>query len=141
MNKCFFNGLEEGGVYQLRTTPFEAVEGFESVLSDFDNMYQSYQDSPVLFSFSKNDKITLTADTYTLSFYIDHIDIYNEDQLLDYLKQNGISTKTIEIICSMLEEEDFSVTKVIEKIAKPNQTIRVQMTDTLYGNSEYDMNT
>jgi hypothetical protein len=52
-----------------------------------------------------------------------------------------MSQKTIEIICSMVEEEDFSVTKVVEKIAKPNQNINIQMTDTLYGNSEFDLKT
>ena len=142
MEKCLFNGLEDGGVYQFRTTPFDCIDGFESILSDFDNMYESYQDSATLFSFSKDDKqIVLKAETYTLTFFTEDIDMYDEEALITYLKENGMSQTTIEIICSMVEDEDFSVIKVVEKIAKPNQNINIQMTDTLYGNSEFDLTT
>ncbi len=33
------------------------------------------------------------------------------------------------------------IASIIEKIALPNQTILVQYTDTLYGNSEFEINT
>ena len=140
MIKCLFSGLEDGGTYQLRTTPFDCIEGFEKILSDFDKMYESYQNAQSLFSFSGNGKIVLTADTYTLGVDSE-LEEREEEDIRAFLKQNGISDLSIDIVFSMIEEEDYSVVKVVEKIAKPNQTIAIQMTDTMYGNSEFELNT
>ena len=39
MEKILYNGLEEGSVYQMRTSEFLPIHNFEQVISDFDNMH------------------------------------------------------------------------------------------------------
>lgn len=139
MKKCFFNGLEEGGIYQLRTNEFEVIDGFEKVLSDFDEMYESYQNSETLFNYSGNQKIVLIAETFTLSFDNTEIDIYNPEEVKKYFNNLGFSNLTIDILIHMIEMEDFSVANIIEKISKSGQKIKIQTTDTLYGNNEFEI--
>jgi hypothetical protein len=139
MKKCFFNGLEEGGIYQLRTNEFEVIDGFEKVLSDFDEMYESYQNSETLFNYSGNQKIVLIAETFTLSFDNTEIDIYNPEEVKMYFNNLGCSNLTIDILIHMIEMEDFSVANIIEKISKSGQKIKIQTTDTLYGNNEFEI--
>jgi len=141
MEKYLFNSLEEGGIYQLRTSEFQANTEFKSVLSDFDQLYESYQNSPTLFNINDGEKISLTADTYSLTFYAEGIDIYNQEEREAFFKNLGISNLTVKILSRMIDDEDFSVATIVEMIAKPGQKINIQMTDTLYGNSEYDMET
>ena len=39
----------------------------------------------------------------------------------------------------MVENEDFSVSNIILRIAMKGQIINIQLTDTLYGNSEFEI--
>lgn len=139
MNKCLFNGLEEGGVYQLRTSEFEVIVGAETVLSDFDKIYESYQNAFSLFNLNGDTKIVLIAETYNLRFYADDIDMYKPDEVKEYFNNMQLSPLTRDILFHMTEMEEFSVTTIVEKIAKPGQKINIQLTDTLYGNSEFDI--
>jgi len=141
MKNYLYNGLEDGGIYQLRTSEFDVIDGFETVLSDFDKLYESYQNSATLFNYSGNNKIVLIAETFTLGFSIEEIDIDNYDEIKKYFEDLGISNLTIDILWHMIEMEEYSVTTIVEKIAKPGQKINIQMTDTMYGNSEFDINT
>ena len=139
MEKCLFNGLEEGGTYQLRTTEFITIMGFEEVISDFNKLYEGFDSSSVLFNIVEGEKIKIIADTYTLTFYNEEIDIYNSQEVKSELQNNQISDKTIEIILSMVENEDFSVSNIISYLAMDGQLINIQLTDTLYGNSEFEI--
>ena len=139
MKKYFFNGLEDGGLYQLRTNEFEVIDGFEKVLSDFDEMYESYQNSEKLFNYTGNQKIVLIAETFTLSFDNTEIDIYNPNEVKIYFDNLGFSNLTIDILLHMIEMEDYSVSNIIEKISKSGQKIKIQTTDTLYGNNEFEI--
>ena len=146
MEKILWNSLEEGGVYQMRTSEFVPIHNFEQVISDFDNMYESYQNSPTLFIVHGNDEITVIADTHKLSLNVEGIDFEYYDnldkkleQLKSNLKNNKISDVSSEIICSIIENEDFTVSAIIERIAQPNQIIKIECTDTLYGNGEYNL--
>ena len=146
MEKILYNGLEEGGVYQMRTGEFVPIHNFEQVISDFDNMYESYQNSPTLFTVHGNDEIKVIADTHKLRLNVEGIDFEYYDnldkkleQLKSHLKNNKISDLSSEIICEMIENEDFTVSAIIERIAQPNQIIKIECTDTLYGNGEYNL--
>jgi len=139
METCLFNGLEEGGTYQLRTTEFIPIMGFEEVISDFNKLYEGFDSSSVLFNIVEGEKIKIIADTYTLTFYNEEIDIYNSQEVKSELQNNQISDKTIEIILSMVENEDFSVSNIISYLAMDGQLINIQLTDTLYGNSEFEI--
>ena len=61
--------------------------------------------------------------------------------LVSITAASDVSIFSVNEAVSMIEEEDYSVVKVVEKIAKPNQTITIQMTDTMYGNSKFEFNT
>ena len=139
METCLFNGLEEGGTYQLRTIEFIPIMGFEEVISDFNKLYEGFDSSSVLFNIVEGEKIKIIADTYTLTFYNEEIDIYNSQEVKSELQNNQISDKTIEIILSMVENEDFSVSNIISYLAMDGQLINIQLTDTLYGNSEFEI--
>lgn len=141
IKKILFNGLEDGGIYQFRTSEFEVNEEFEKVLTDFDNLYESYQQSSTLFTFSGKEKKVLIAETGTLRFDSSEVDIYNVDEVKNFIKGMELSDLTIKILLHMIEMEDFSVSVIVEKIAKPGQVINIQLTDTLYGNSEFSLNT
>ena len=41
----------------------------------------------------------------------------------------------------MWDSEEWLVATIIESIAKAGQTINISCTDTLYGNTEYDLTT
>ena len=41
----------------------------------------------------------------------------------------------------MISEEDFSLDQLINKIALPDQTITIQISDLTYGNTEYTIDT
>ena len=139
MEKYLFNGLEESGTYQLRTTEFIPIKGFEEVVSDFNKLYEGFDSSSGLFNIVEGQKIKIIADTYTLTFYNEEIDIYNLQEVKSELQKNQISDKTIEIILAMVENEDFSVSNIILRIAMKGQIINIQLTDTLYGNSEFEI--
>ena len=139
MEKYLFNGLEDSGTYQLRTTEFIPIKGFEEVVSDFNKLYEGFDSSSELFNIVEGQKIKIIADTYTLTFYNEEIDIYNLQEVKSELQKNQISDKTIEIILAMVENEDFSVSNIILRIAMKGQIINIQLTDTLYGNSEFEI--
>ena len=74
MEKCLFNNLEDGGTYQFRSSEFMPVAEYKKMLAEFDKMYESYQNSPSLFSIFGDDKIVIIADTYELNFFADAVD-------------------------------------------------------------------
>ena len=93
-----------------------------------------------------NDEIKVRADTHKLRLNVEGIDFEYYDnldkkleQLKSHLKNNKISDLSSEIICAMIENEDFTVSAIIERIAQPNQIIKIECTDTLYGNGEYNL--
>jgi hypothetical protein len=61
------------------------------------------------------------------------------DAMLAFLKGNGNSEWMINFCSEKMEE--MYVSDIIEKIAQPGQTISIQLTDTLYGNSEFELTT
>jgi hypothetical protein len=148
MEKILWNSLEEGGVYQLRTSSFKPIENYKDVISDFDRLYESYQESPCLFQIFGDREITIIADTFNLALNFKDIefdDLINRDSNLDQLRNflitEAISPLSIEILFSMIENEDFSVSAIIERIAQPNQNFTIQCSDSLYGNNEYEVQT
>lgn len=144
MSKILFNGLEEGGVYQMRTSEFIPIQNFKKILLDFDKMYESYQNAPSLFRVNGSDSIVVIADTHKLNISVDGIDFYDYDvfqenieRLKQHLNQSEISTESTEILVKMIENEDLSVSSIIEHIAQPGQSINIECTDTLYGNGSF----
>ncbi len=147
MEKILFNGLEEGGVYQMRTSEFKPKQGYQSILQEFDSLYESYQGSGTLFSVHGQDAVVVLADTHTLALVLNDLDFTdysafaeNLSQLKDYLSKVGISAETSAMLVRMVENEDLSVGGIIEQLAEPGQTITVQCMDSLYGNNEYEIN-
>jgi hypothetical protein len=146
MDKILFNSLEEGGIYQLRTSEFKPIHNYKHILQDFDNMYESYQNSPTLFAVHGNEEIIVIADTHQLSVEIDGIDFSEYDkmeenlvQLKNHLNTMGISDDAAQILLGMIENEDLTVGAIITKIAQSDQTIKIECTDTLYGNNDFEI--
>ena len=142
MNKCLFNAAEEGGTYQLRTSTFKALPFFQQVLNDFDMLYDSYQDSSSLFTFSGSEEIVLVADCFLLDLATDNILEFEDEDPIEHINSMSIHQVTKEILCIAIENESsINVSDVIAKLAQPNQEITIQLTDTLYGNTEFLLST
>jgi hypothetical protein len=146
MDKILYNSLEEGGVYQMRTSEFKPMQNYQQLLQDFDKLYESYQNSPMLFTVFGEDEIVVLADTHQLSVVMDGIDFSDYDkmeenlaELKNHLNAIGISPECAQILTGMIENEDLTVSAIISKIAQTNQTIKIECTDTLYGNNEYEI--
>ena len=136
---CLFDGCEDKGFCQLKTAVFEPIKEFEKVLSDINKLYTGHRGSTKLFSYRRyENKIVLTADTYLLSF-CEFDQIREDDEIKKYLVGLGISKCTANILTEMIYFEDNAVGSIVEKITKPNQTFKVQLTDTIYGNSEFEI--
>jgi hypothetical protein len=60
-------------------------------------------------------------------------------QLKNQLEAIEISNECSEILIEMIQNEDLTVSSIISKIAQPNQTIKIECTDTLYGNGDYEI--
>ena len=136
-----FNNLEYGGTYQLRTNNFKPIDGYSQILNQFDQLYESYQNAATLFEvIEDNDSINIIADTFQINFNSESIDSYDVEQIKNLLIENSFSEEVITIIVEQIENQGYvEIASIIEKIALPNQTIHVQYTDTLYGNSEFDI--
>ena len=134
-------GLEDGGTYQLRTSKFIPITSFETIIKEFNNLYLTESDS--LFTIHGTGSIIVIANTYTLKMEHEemYIDEMSEEEFDKYLSDLGTTEKTKEILKEMWEEEEWAVATIIKSIAKTGQTINISLTDTLYGNSEYDLTT
>jgi hypothetical protein len=142
MNKCLFNAAEDGGTYQLRTNTFKVLPFFQQVLNDFDMLYDSYQDSSSLFTLSGSEEIVLVADCFLLDLAIDNLLEFEDEDPIEHINSMSIHQVTKEILCIAIENESsINVSDVIAKLAQPNQEITIQLTDTLYGNSEFLLST
>ena len=142
MNKCLFNAAEDGGTYQLRTSTFKALPFFQQVINDFDMLYESYQDSSSLFTLSGSEELVLVADCFLLDLAMDNLLEFEDEDPIERINSMSIHQVTKEILCSAIENESsINVSDVIAKLAQPNQEITIQLTDTLYGNSEFLLST
>jgi hypothetical protein len=146
MDKILYNALEEGGVYQMRTSEFKPVQNYLQILQDFDRIYESYQNSPTLFTVFGAENIVVIADTHKLTLVVEGIDFFDYEkmeenlvQLKNQLEAIEISNECSEILIEMIQNEDLTVSSIISKIAQPNQTIKIECTDTLYGNGDYEI--
>ena len=134
MEKFLNSGMEEGGVYQTRSSEFTPIDNYKTILEEVENVYNSISGSP-LFTVHEGEKITIVANDCRLSHGFD----YDMDAMLTFLKGNGNSEWMINFCSEKMEE--MYVSDIIEKIAQPGQTISIQLTDTLYGNSEFELTT
>ena len=104
-------------------------------------MYSS--ESDYLFTIHGTDSIIVVANTYTLK--MEHEEMYinemSEKEFDKHVIDLGTTEKTKEILKEMWNNEEWTVSSIIESIAKPEQKINISLTDTLYGNSEYDLTT
>jgi hypothetical protein len=146
MEKLLFSRDEDKCPYRAE---FKPIEKYSEVISDFEQMYESHGPGS-LFQISGIDKIVLIAETSALNFIID--DVFDPSEYYDdysakisevkgILNKNNVSALGIEVISSMISEEDFSLDQLINKIALPNQTITIQISDLTYGNTEYTIDT
>jgi hypothetical protein len=150
MDKCLFSLDQAESVSLLRTSEFKTVAEFRTVISDFDKMYESYQNSATLFTAIGAEEIVLIAETSSLNIIIDGIydnsEFYDDinmkiEEVKSYLLNNHISELTIDILCAMIINEDFNLNILVEKIAQPGQTLKIQYTNIAYGNTEFEINT
>ena len=150
MDKCLFSLDEAESVSFFRASEFKTVTGFINVISDFDKMYESYQNSSALFTVIGSEEIVLIAETSGLNIIIDGIydnsEFYDDitlkiEEVKKYLISNNISELTIDILCTMIINEDFNLNVLVEKIAQSGQTVNIQYTNLAYGNTGFEINT
>lgn len=132
MEKFLYSGMEEGGEYQTRSSEFIPVENYKSILEEFENSYTSVNGSK-LFAVHGNDKIVIVGSDCRLAHRFD----CDMEAMLTFLKSNENSEWMMKF-CSDLIEEMY-VSDIISRIAQSGQTITIQLTDTLYGNSEFEI--
>lgn len=146
MEKLLFSKDEDKCPYRAE---FKPIENYSEVISDFEQMYESHGPES-LFQISGIDEIVLIAETSALNFIIDDvfdpIEYYDDysakiSEVKGILNKNNVSALGIEVISSMISEEDFSLDQLINKIALPDQTITIQISDLTYGNTEYTIDT
>ena len=150
MDKCIFSLDEAESVSLFRTSEFKTVTDFRNVISDFDKMYHSYQNSSTLFTVIGSDEIILIAETSGLNIIIDgaydNSEFYDDisakiEEVKSYLTSNNISDLSVDILCTMIINEDFNLNILVQKIAESGQTIKIQYTNVAYGNTEFEINT
>lgn len=148
MEKCLFSKESDDAISQFRASNFKPVPDFRAVISDFDKMYESYQNLPVLFTVIGGDEIVLIAEVSELNFIIDGIfdprEVYGDlntkiEEVRDYLKNNDISELSANIICEMIKNESYSLDVLVQIIAQPGQTINIQNSNIAYGNTEFEI--
>ena len=149
MEKCLFSKESDDAISQFRASNFKPVPNFRAVISDFDKMYESYQNLPVLFTVIGSDEIVLIAEVSQLNFIIDGIfdpwEVYGDvfelkiEEVKDYLKNNDISELSVNIICEMIKNEYYSLDVLVQMIAQPGQTINIQNSNIAYGNTEFEI--
>ena len=149
MEKCLFSKESDDAISQFRASNFKPVPNFRAVISDFDKMYESYQNLPVLFTVIGSDEIVLIAEVSQLNFIIDGIfdpwEVYGDvfelkiEEVKDYLKNNDISELSVNIICEMIKNESYSLDVLVQMIAQPGQTINIQNSNIAYGNTEFEI--
>jgi hypothetical protein len=149
MEKCLFSKESDDAISQFRANNFKPVPNFRAVISDFDKMYESYQNLPVLFTVIGSDEIVLIAEVSQLNFIIDGVfdpwEVYGDvfelkiEEVKDYLKNNDISELSANIICEMIKNESYSLDVLVQMIAQPGQTITIQNSNIAYGNTEFEI--
>ena len=149
MEKCLFSKESDDAISQFRASNFKPVPNFRAVISDFDKMYESYQNLPVLFTVIGSDEIVLIAEVSQLNFIIDGVfdswEVYGDvfelkiEEVKDYLKNNDISELSVNIICEMIKNESYSLDVLVQMIAQPGQTINIQNSNIAYGNTEFEI--
>ena len=142
--KCFSFGLESGPTYQLRTSAFTPKDGYMEIVEDFNQRFES-DDSETQFLQITEDggSIFIIASTFRLKMSHDELDPHDmcEEEFDEYLDELGIVDAALPAVKSMWESEEWNVSSILEALAQPAQSIHVQLTDTEYGNSEYDLST
>jgi|688.fasta_scaffold750955_1 hypothetical protein len=150
MDKCLFSLDQAESVSLFRASEFKTVAEFRNVISDFDKMYESYQNSSALFTVIGSEEIVLIAETSGLNIKIegiyDNSEFYDDinvkiEEVKTYLIRNQISELTIDILYTMIINEDFNLNILVEKIAQSGQSIKIQYTNIAFGNSEFEINT
>jgi hypothetical protein len=150
MDKCIFSLDGAESVSYFRSSEFKTIADYRDVISDFDKMYQSYQNSSKLFTIIGSDEIILIAETSGLNLIIDGVydnsEFYDDisakiEEVKRYLISNNISELSINILCTMIINEDFNLNILVQNIAESGQTIKIQYTNIAYGNTEFEINT
>lgn len=148
MVKCLYSFESDNAISQFRASNFKPVPEFKSVISDFDNMYESYQNSPSLFTVIGSEELILIAEVSRLNLIIEGVfeswemyeDIHSKmEELRNHLKKNDVSELSVEIICEMIKNESFTLDVLVRMIAQPGQTINIQYTNITYGNTEFNV--
>ena len=150
MKKCLFSAESDDAISQFRASNFKPVPDFTSVISDFDKMYESYQNLPVLFTVIGREEIVLIAEVSALSLKIEDVfdswEVYEDmktkiEEVRTCLRNNDMSELSASIICEMISNESFTLDVLVKMIAQPGQTINIQNSNIAYGNTEFDITT
>jgi len=86
------------------------------------------------------DKCIIIDGAYDNSEFYDDLSVKIEE-VKSYLTSNNISDLSVDILCTMIINEDFNLNILVQKIAESGQTIKIQYTNVAYGNTEFEINT
>jgi hypothetical protein len=148
MEKCLFSKESDDAISEFRASNFRPISDYKAVISDFDKMYESYQNLPVLFTVIGSDEIVLIAEVSQLNFIVDGVfdawEVYEDmntkiEEVRTYLKDNDISELSAKILCEMIKNESFTLDVLVQMIAQPGQTITIQNSNIAYGNTEFEI--
>ena len=144
VKKCFSCGLESGPSYQLRTSAFTPVDSYASIIEEFNQRFEGEEsETPFLQVTEDGDSISIVASTFKLNMSHDEVEPSDmcEEEFDEYLDELGSVDSASRAIKEMWDTEEWNVSSILKVLAKSSQSIHVQLTDTEYGNSEYDLST
>lgn len=133
---------EAGSVVSTRSSEFEPIENYKEIIAEFEESYDfstlgmsSYLIT--CYGPGASGKIVLVINDCMMSNYFE--DPYNEDEVKDYLKENGNSQWMIDFMLAW--PADLNATSIIKALAKPGQTLKIQITELGYSNNEFETTT
>lgn len=150
MNKWLTNNCEDGGVCMIKTRPFKPVSNYLSIINTINALYSDNRSKPndTLFTYEEyDDQIILTGSTYLLQMHDDVYENYGdasemeEGEITTLLKNEQVPEYLRWHIVSACLEGAIPLGNLVDMLVAPNQSIEVQITDTIYENSSYIVTT
>jgi hypothetical protein len=128
----------------LKISAFIPVHNFEEIISYLNDIFID-ENADYLFSFQKEgDKISLEATTSLIGFgdaFEKYMEDYSEEELTQLINELGLHTELQTFIISCWSEGTTpNVGDLVQKLLiAPGQTVEVEVVDTEYGNSNYEI--
>ena len=143
MKKWLTNSCEDSGICMIKTDAFKPVNDYKGIIDQINEIYvdNRYKPENTLLTYETfKDSIIVSGSTYLLQIN-NFMDPENVRDLREEEIKKSLSTDNVpEYLWNHItesQENSLAVGALIEMLIAPNQKIKVQITDTAYGNSDF----